>query len=141
MRETALNTKIIKLLIEEQTAGLLTITPCYLLMQLLNIGPVAMFLAISVANLMSEATALLMGESVVNVRVLIISKMFVVRRLQQPRQHPAPSRGSRLSHHRGGLPKQKTYKVTFKSSVPSATVATSGGERENGNVTVGRSDH
>ena len=81
---------------------LLTTTPCYLLMQLLNIGPVAMVLAISVANLMSEATVLLMGKSVVNVKVLITSKPFVILRLQQPRQSPALTRGSRLNHHQGG---------------------------------------
>ena len=81
---------------------LLTTTPCYLLMQLLNIGPVAMVLAISVANLMSEATVLLMGKSVVNVKVLITSKPFVILRLQQPRQCPALTRGSRLNHHQGG---------------------------------------
>ena len=39
----------------------------------------------------SEATVLLMGKSVANVRVLIISKPFVVQRLQQLRQHPALS--------------------------------------------------
>ena len=33
------------------------------------------------------------------------------------------------------LPKQKTYEVMFKNSVPSATATTSsGGERENGKV-------
>ena len=98
MRETASNTKIIKLLTEEQTVGLLTTTPCYLCMQLLNVGPVAVVLAISVANLMSEATVPLMGKSVVNVKVLITSKSFVIPRLQQPRQRPAHTRGSRLNH-------------------------------------------
>ena len=36
---------------------------------------------ISVANLMSEATVPHMGKSVINVRVLIISKPFVIPRL------------------------------------------------------------
>ena len=57
MRETALNTKTIKLLMDEPTVYLLTITPCYLLMPSINIGPVAGMSAIGVANLMSEATA------------------------------------------------------------------------------------
>ena len=83
MRETASNTKTIKLLTEETTVCLPTITPCYLLMPLINIGPVVGMLAISVANLMSEATALRMGRPVTNVRVLIISKPFVIQRLQE----------------------------------------------------------
>ena len=57
MRETSLSTKTIKLLTEEQTARLLIITPCYLLMLVLNRGPVVRIHAIGVANLMSEATA------------------------------------------------------------------------------------
>ena len=39
----------------------------------------------NVANLMSEATAPRMGKLVTSARVLIISKLFVVPRLQQPR--------------------------------------------------------
>ena len=62
---------------------LLTITPCYMLMPLLKVGPVDRIHAIGVANLTSKATALLMGRSVVNVRVLIISKPFGIQRLQQ----------------------------------------------------------
>ena len=83
MRETALNTKTIKLLMEELTARLLTITPCYLLLPLINVGPVAGMLAISVANvvdLMSEATVPLMGKAVISVRVLIISEQCVIQR-------------------------------------------------------------
>ena len=45
--------------------------------------------AIGVANLMSEAIAPHMERRVINVRVLIISKPFVIPRLQQPRQCPA----------------------------------------------------
>ena len=82
--------------------------PCYLLMQLLNIGPVAVVLAIGVANLTKEATVLLMGESMVNVRVLIISKPFVIPRLQQPRQHPALSRRNSLSCCQRGHPQGAT---------------------------------
>ena len=78
MRETAPNTKTIKLLTEERTAHLLTITLCYLPMPLSNVGPVARIHSICVANLMSEATAPHMGRSVTSVRVLIISKLFVI---------------------------------------------------------------
>ena len=42
--------------------------------------------AIVVANFMSEATAPHTGRPVINAKVLIISKPFVVLRLQQPRQ-------------------------------------------------------
>ena len=42
-----------------------------------------------VANLMSEATAPHIGRPVINARVLTISKLFVVPRLQQLRQHQA----------------------------------------------------
>ena len=116
MRENALNTKIIKLLMEGPTAHLRTITPCYLLMLLLKSGPVAMVLSIGVANLMSEATALLMRESMVNVRVLIISKPFVVPRLQKSRQCPALSRRSSLSHWWGGHPQGATMAMAKEVS-------------------------
>ena len=55
--------------------------------------------AIVVANLMSEATALRMGRPVTNVRVLIISKPFVIPKLQQPGQHLALTTRSH-SHRR-----------------------------------------
>ena len=42
----------------------------------------------NVANLMSEATAPHMGKLATSARVLIISKLFVIPRLQ-PRQHRA----------------------------------------------------
>ena len=77
MRETASSTKTIKLPMEERTVHLHTITPCYLLMPSTSVGPVARIKAISVtneANLMSEATAPLMGKLVTNVKVLIISE-------------------------------------------------------------------
>ena len=101
MRETALNTKTIKLLTEESTARLPTITLCYLLMPSINVGPVAGMLAIGVANLMSEATAPCMGRFVVNVRDIIISKPYVIQRLQQPGQHPALT-GRSHSNRPGG---------------------------------------
>ena len=51
--------------------------------------------AIIVANLMSECKA-----NVANVRVLIISKPFVIPRLQQPGQHPALTATRSHSCHR-----------------------------------------
>ena len=53
-------------------------------------GPVAVvimaIIVANVANLMSESTAPHMGRPVINARVLIISKPFVIPRLQ-PRRH------------------------------------------------------
>ena len=83
MRETASNTKTIKLLMEELTVHLHTTTRCYLLMPLINVGPVAGMQAIHVANVvdpMNKAIFLLMGKSVINVRVLIISEQCVIQR-------------------------------------------------------------
>ena len=77
MRETAWNTKTIKPHTEERIARLRTTTLSYLLMPLINIGPVAGVKAISVANvanLMSEATVPLTGELVTNAKVLITLK-------------------------------------------------------------------
>ena len=56
--------------------------------------------AIVVANLMSEATAPHMGRPVINAKVLIISKPFVIPRLQQPRRCLAHSEARSHSHHR-----------------------------------------
>ena len=113
---------------------------------------------IIVANLMSKATAPCMGRPVINVRVLIISKPFVIPRLQQPRERPALTgarshshcrdmhllgasghgKGGGKHHHHQKIPKkppkQKAYEVTLKNSVLSEVTTTSGGERENGNV-------
>ena len=108
----------------------------------------------NVTNLMSEATAPCMGKLATSARVLIISKPFVVPRLQ-PRWCRALTEARSHSHRDmvpGGatmakakevatintrrrrpqrrLPKQKAYAVTFKNSVPSEVTTTSGGERE-----------
>ena len=87
-----LSTKTIKLPTEEQTVRLPTIIHCYLLMHCLKDGPVAAVImanvVANVANLMSEATAPRMGKLATSARVLIISKLFVVPRLQ-PRRHRA----------------------------------------------------
>ena len=56
--------------------------------------------AIIVANLVSEATAPHMGRPVINAWVLIISKPFVIPRLQQPRQRLALSEARSHSHCR-----------------------------------------
>ena len=104
-RQTALSIKTIKLPTEEQTVCLCTITPCYLLMPSTNIGPVARIKAISVANvanLMSEATALLMGKLVTNVKVLIISERCVIQRYQTG-QHRALTRRSHSNRPGGCL--------------------------------------
>ena len=113
----------------------------------------------NVANLMSEATAPHMGKLATGARVLIISKPFVIPRLQ-PRWHRALTKARSHSHRdiysmgsysgqgKGGgnrqhqkkktpkkPPKQKAYAVMFKNSVPSEVTTTSGGEREkHGNV-------
>ena len=67
-----------------------TIIHCYLLTHCLKDGPVAaVIMAIivaNVANLMSEATAPRMGKLAISARVLIISKPFVIPRLQPRRR-------------------------------------------------------
>ena len=156
------STKTIKLPTGEQTVRLPTIIHCYLLMHCLKDGPVAAVImanvVANVANLMSEATAPHMGKLVASARVLIISKPFVVQRLQPRRRRALTEARSHSRRHgstgsyndqgKGGgnrqhqkkktpkkPPKQKTYAVTFKNSVPSGVTTTSGGERENyGNV-------
>ena len=84
-----LSTKTIKLPIGEQTVRLPTTTHCYPLMHCLKDGPVAAVImanvVANVANLMSEATAPHMGKLATSARVLIISKLFVVPRLQPRR--------------------------------------------------------
>ena len=64
-------------------------------------GPVATVImanvVANVANLMSEATAPRMGKLVTSARVLIISKLFVVPRLQ-PRWHRALTEARSHSH-------------------------------------------
>ena len=92
MSITFLSTKTIKLPTGEQTVCLPTIIHCYLLTHCLKDGPVAAVIianiVANVANLMSEASALHMGKHATSARVLIISKLFVVPRLQ-PRRHRA----------------------------------------------------
>ena len=81
--EHNLSTKTIKPLTGEQTVHLPTIIHCYLLMHCLKEGPVAaVIMANVVTNLMSEATAPRMGKLATSARVLIISKLFVIPRLQ-----------------------------------------------------------
>ena len=73
----------------EQTVRLPTITHCYLLMHCLKDGPVATVIMANVvanaANLMSEGTAPRMGRPVIDAKASIISKLFVVPRLQPRR--------------------------------------------------------
>ena len=73
----------------EQTVCLPIIIHCYLLTHCLKDGPVAaVIMANVVANLMSEAIVPRMGKLAISARVLIISKLFVVPKLQ-PRQRRA----------------------------------------------------
>ena len=96
-----LSTKTIKLPMGEQTVHLPTIIHCYLLTHCLKDGPVATVtmanIVANVANLMSEATAPRMGKLAISARVLIISKLFVVPRLQ-PRRHRALIEARSLTH-------------------------------------------
>ena len=57
-------------------------------MHCLKDGPVAAVIMANMANLMSEAIAPHMGKLATSARVLIISKLFVIPRLQ-PRWHRA----------------------------------------------------
>ena len=81
-----LSTKTIKPPMGEQTVRLPIINHCYLLMHCLKDSPVAEVImanvVANVANLMSEATAPHRGKLAISARVLIISKLFVVPRLQ-----------------------------------------------------------
>ena len=92
MSITFLSTKTIKLPTGEQTVRLPTTIHCYLLMHCPKDSPAAAVImaniVANVANLMSEATDPCMGKLATSVRVLIISKLFVVPRLQ-PRQDRA----------------------------------------------------
>ena len=96
-----LSTKTIKPPTGEQTVHLPTIIHYYLLMHCLKDGPVAAVImakvVANVANLMSKATAPRMGKLATSARVLIISKLFVVPRLQ-PRQRRALTEARSHSH-------------------------------------------
>ena len=103
MSVTFLSTKTIKLPTGEQTVRLPTIIHCYLLTHCLNDSPVAaVIMANVVANLMSKATAPRMGKLAISARVLIISKLFVIPRLQ-PRWHRALTE-ARSHTHRDMVP-------------------------------------
>ena len=92
MSITFLSTRTIKLPTGEQTVHLPTTTHCYLLTHCLKDGPVATVImaniVVNVANLMSGATVLRMGKLAIGAKASIISKLFVIPRLQ-PRQHRA----------------------------------------------------
>ena len=92
MSVTSLSTKTIKLPTGEQTVRLPTIIHCYLLTHCLKDGSVAAVIMVNVvanvASLMSGATVLHMGKLAIGAKASIISKLFVVPRLQ-PRWHRA----------------------------------------------------
>ena len=154
-RETALNTKTIKPHTEERTVHLHTTTLSYLLMPLINVGPVAGIKAISVANvanLTSEATVPAYGRTCNkckgpnHFKTMCHSKV-PDRTAKSPYKKPQqqqPRRTSTSSNGKGGgkqffkkktpkkhPPKQKAYKVTFKPKT--VLKETSGGENA-GNV-------
>ena len=139
---------------------LCTTTPCYLLMPLINVGPVAGIKAISVANvenLMSEAIFPLMGKLVTNVKVLKghfkamchskVPDRTAKSRYKKPQQQHQPRRTSTSSNGKGGgkqffkkkMPKkhppqkQRAYEVTFKPKPKTVLKEPSGGENV-GNV-------
>ena len=86
MSITFSSTKTIKLPTGEQTGHLPTIIHCYLLKHCLKDGQVAAVImanvVANVASLTNGATVLHMGKLAISVRALIISKQFVVPRLQ-----------------------------------------------------------
>ena len=89
MSVTFSSTRTIKLPTGEQTVRIPTIIHCYLLTHCLKDSPVAAVImanvVANVANLMSGATALRMGKLAIGAKASIISKPFVIPRLQ-PRQ-------------------------------------------------------
>ena len=98
MSVTFSSTRTIKLPTGEQTVCLPTIIHCYLLTHCLKDGPVAaVIMANVVANLMSGATVLRMGKLAIGAKASIISKPFVVPRLQ-PRWHRALTEARSHSH-------------------------------------------
>ena len=107
MSVTSLSTKTIKLPTGEQTVCLPTIIHCYLLMHCLKDGPVAaVIIGNVVANLMSEGTAPRMGRPVIDAKASIISKLFVIPRLQ-PRWRRALTE-ARSHSHRDMVPRGAT---------------------------------
>ena len=89
MSLTFLSTRTIKLLTGEQTVHLPTIIHCYLLTLCLKDGPVAAVImanvVANVASLMNGATVPRMGKLAIGAKASIISKPFVVPRLQPRR--------------------------------------------------------
>ena len=87
-----LSTRTIKLPTGEQTVCLPTIIHCYLLTHCLEDGPVAAVImanvVANVASLMNGATVPHTGKLAIGAKASIISKLFVVPRLQ-PRRHRA----------------------------------------------------
>ena len=101
MSVTFSSTKTIKLPTGEQTVRLPTTIHCYLLTHCLKDGPVAAVImanvVANVASLMNGATVPRMGKLAISVRALIISKQFVIPRLQ-PRWCRALTKARSYSH-------------------------------------------
>ena len=128
-RNMSLSTKTIKLPTREQTVRLPTTIHCYLLTHCLKDGPVATVImanvVANVTNLMSEATAPHMGKLAIGAKASIISKLFVIPRLQpgpaqsphrskKPQQHRHSSMGSYSGQGKGGGNCQHQKKKTPK---------------------------
>ena len=101
MSVTFLSTKTIKLPTGEQTVRLPTTTHCYLLTHCLKDGQVAAVImanvVANVASLINGATVPRMGKLAIGAKASIISKLFVVPRLQ-PRRHRALTEARSHSH-------------------------------------------
>ena len=110
MSVTFLSTKTIKLPTGEQTVRLPTTTHCYLLTHCLKDGPVAAVImanvVANVASLMNGATVPHMGKLAIGAKASIISKLFVVPRLQ-PRRHRALTE-ARSHSRRDVVPRRAT---------------------------------
>ena len=101
MNTMFLSTRTIKLPTGEPTVRLPTIIHCYLLTHCLKDGPVAAVImanvVANVASLMNGATVPCMEKLAIGAKASIISKLFVVPRLQ-PRRHRALTKARSHSH-------------------------------------------
>ena len=116
MSVTFSSTRTIKLPTGEQTVRLPpTTTHCYLLTHCLKDGPVATVImanvVANVANLMRGATVPRMGKLAIGAKASIISKLFVVPRLQ-PRRRRALTKAR--SHSRPDVVPQGATMATAK---------------------------
>ena len=111
MSVTFSSTRTIKLPTGEQTVCLPTTTHCYLLTHCLKDGPVAAVImanvVANVANLMNGAIVPRMGKLAIGAKASIISKLFVIPRLQ-PRRRRALTEGKKSQLHLDVVPRGAT---------------------------------